>query len=49
MDVPDIVASALSPRKLALRMLAPGANIKRQLPIFENEARPSDLVDACGV
>jgi len=47
MDVPDIVVSAVSPWWLALTILAPGANMNRQLPMFENDAKPSLLVDAC--
>jgi len=42
-----MVVSAVSPWWLALTIFAPGANMKRQLPTFENDAKPSLLVDAC--
>ena len=43
-DVPDMIASTLSPVCHALTMLAPGAKVKRQGPTLLKVARASVLV-----
>ena len=45
-EVPLIVAVAVSPVRAADRIRAPGANRSRQLPQFENDARASALSEA---
>ena len=46
MDVPDMMASSVSPVKLALVMYAPGAKVKMQEPTLLKVARESVLVVA---
>jgi hypothetical protein len=45
-EVPDMMVSALSPALDAEVIDVPGANMNRQPPMLEKDARLSELVDA---